>query len=67
MEEILQYKQKERMLSRREAAEFLGLKENTLAVWACTKRHIIPMFKVGKYIRYRLTDLQKFVESREML
>lgn len=53
----------EKMLNRREAAEFLGYKENTLAIWACTNRQIIPMYKVGKRIKYKLADLQKFQEA----
>ena len=27
------------LLSRRQAAEYLGVKENTLAIWACNKRY----------------------------
>lgn len=50
----------ERMLTRREAAEFLGFKENTLAVWATTNRYTIPIYKIGNNIRYKITDLQKF-------
>jgi excisionase family DNA binding protein len=65
MRKMLYLCTKETMLSRREAAKYLGVRENTMAVWACNKRYIIPMFKVGKYVRYKLTDLQKFIASRE--
>ncbi len=54
---------KEKMLSRREAAEFLGLRENTLAIWAIKKRYDLPMYKVGKNIKYKIADLQKFKEG----
>jgi hypothetical protein len=57
----------EKMLSRKEAAAFLGLKENTLAVWASTKRYRIPMFKIGKYIRYKISDLQQFIDTNKVL
>lgn len=53
----------ERMLTRKEAAEFLEVRENTMAIWAITKRYDIPMYKVGKYIKYKLSDLQKFKEG----
>lgn len=51
-----------RLLSRKEAAEFLGVKEITLAIWKSTKRHIIPTVKVGRLVKYRASDLLDFVE-----
>jgi len=53
-----------RLLSRKEAAAFLGVKEITLAVWKSSKKHNIPVVKVGRLIRYRFSDLLDFVESR---
>lgn len=49
------------LLTRREAAEFLGIKENTLAVWACTQRYDLPYVKIGRLIKYRRTDLEQFI------
>lgn len=66
-EEILRIRSKEKMLSRTEAAHFLGVQKNTLAVWACTKRYKLPMYKVGRHIKYKLTDLQKFVSENIIL
>lgn len=51
------------LLSRKKAAEYLGLKENTLAIWAMTKRHPLPYIKVGRLVKYRLSDLQAFLEK----
>ncbi len=51
------------LLTRKAAAEFLGVKENTLAVWATTKRHPLPYIKVGRLVKYRLADLQAFLEQ----
>jgi hypothetical protein len=45
------------LLSRRKAAEYLGVKENTLAIWACNKRYSLPVIKVGRLCKYRLSDL----------
>ena len=49
------------LLTRRQAAEFLGVKENTLAVWACNQRYDLPYVKIGRLIKYRRADLEQFV------
>ena len=52
------------LCSREVAAEFLGVKATTLAVWAATKRYPLPYIKVGRLVKYRLSDLEAFVEGR---
>ena len=52
------------LLTRQEAAAYLGVKPQTLAVWATTKRYPLPMVKVGSLVRYRRCDLEGFVEQR---
>lgn len=52
------------LLNRKEAAEFLGTTEGTLAVWATTKRYNLPMVKIGRLVKYRLSDLEAFIERR---
>ncbi len=52
------------LLNRKEAAEFLGLKTMTLASWKATKRYDLPVIKIGKLVRYRITDLVAFLERR---
>lgn len=54
---------KEKMLSREEAAEFLGGKASTLAKWACKKRYTLSRYKIGRHIKYRVADLQKFIDD----
>jgi excisionase family DNA binding protein len=49
------------LLTRSEAAAYLGVKTETLAVWACNKRYSLSYIKVGRNVRYRQTDLDKFV------
>ncbi|MBX9804317.1 MAG: helix-turn-helix domain-containing protein [Alphaproteobacteria bacterium] len=51
-----------RLLSRKEAAEFLGVKEITLAIWQSTQRHKIPIVKVGRLVKYKFPDLLEFIE-----
>jgi excisionase family DNA binding protein len=55
---------KETLLTRKQAADFLGVKEHTLAVWACNKRYTLPYVKVGRLVKYRYSDLLNFVEQR---
>lgn len=54
----------DRLLSRGEAAKFLGVTKGTLEVWACTKRYPLPVIKIGRLAKYRLSDLKKFIEQR---
>lgn len=51
------------LLTRKQAAEYLGYKEITLAIWKSTKRYNLPYVKIGKNIRYRLSDLEAFIEN----
>ena len=61
--EQAQSKNKDLMLDRREAAAFLSIKIGTLAMWKSTKRYSLPYIKVGRHIRYKASDLIKFLES----
>jgi phage antirepressor YoqD-like protein len=49
------------LMSRREAAKYLGIAEQTLAVWKCKKRVDIPVIRVGRLIKYRQADLDRFL------
>ena len=48
--------------SRREAANYLGVAPQTLAVWACTQRYHLPLIKIGRHVKYRKSDLDAFIE-----
>lgn len=52
------------LLSRKEAARYLKVNPGTLAVWACTKRYPLKSLKVGRAVRYRKSDLDRFLEDR---
>ncbi len=52
------------LLTREEAASFLGIKPQTLAAWSSSGRHRIPHAKVGNRCRYRLSDLEEFCTQR---
>ena len=49
------------LLSRREAARYLGVAEHTLAVWQTTKRYPLPMVKIGRLTKYLRRDLDAFI------
>ena len=55
---------KECLLTRAQAAKFLGVQEHTLAVWACSRRYNLPYVKIGRLVKYRYSDLLAFVDEQ---
>ena len=53
-----------RLLTPSETAQLLGLDVETLNIWRCTKRYNLPYVKAGRMVRYRLEDVEAFIESR---
>lgn len=50
-------------LSNKEAAIYLGVKENTLEIWRC--KHKGPRYsKLGTRVLYDLDDLEEFFNAR---
>jgi len=47
-----------------QTANYIGVTENTLSVWRCTKRYSIPYIKVGRLVKYRKSNLDTWLESR---
>lgn len=52
------------LLTPDETAAALDVTPGTLQVWRTTKRYPLKYVKVGKNVRYRLADVQAFIESR---
>ena len=52
------------LLKRKLAATHVGVEPGTLAVWDCTKRHDLKPEKIGKFVYYRQSVLDKFIEDR---
>ncbi|UPQ84770.1 helix-turn-helix domain-containing protein [Pseudomonas knackmussii] len=48
----------------KQAAAVLGIKASTLSVWRSTGRYNLPYMKVGRLVRYRLSDLAEFLARR---
>ncbi|QEC79346.1 helix-turn-helix domain-containing protein [Mucilaginibacter ginsenosidivorax] len=51
------------LLTRKEAARYLDMAPNTLAVWACTKRYNLNPIKIGRSVRYRRSELDRFLDQ----
>ena len=52
------------MLPPKEAGPYIGVKEQTLAVWRSTGRYDLPYIKSGRLVRYRKADLDAWLASR---
>lgn len=52
------------LLTRKQAAEYLGVETDTLHNWACTRRYNLPFIKVGRLCKYRKEDLDAFLALR---
>lgn len=54
----------DKLLNSQQTSDFLGITKDTLAVWRTTKRYPIPYIKVGHLIKYKLSDLERWLDSR---
>lgn len=52
-----------RYLTRREAAQYLGVSRRSLDNWA-TRGEGPRFFKIGRAARYRVSDLESWIEAR---
>ena len=51
-------------LTPEQAAEYLGIKPQTLANWRSTGRYGLPYLRAGRLIRYRRDALDRWLDSR---
>jgi excisionase family DNA binding protein len=56
----------DRLLTRDDVAQMLGVTRGTLAVWASTRRYNLPVVKVGRAVRYRASDVEAWLERRTL-
>ena len=52
------------LLTTKEAANFLRIPARTLENWRCNQRYDLPYVKLGRIIRYRMVDLENWVQGR---
>lgn len=55
----------DRMMTRVEAARYLGLRPATLEAWASRGSVLLPFSKLGRAVRYRKSDLDAFVKATQ--
>jgi Helix-turn-helix domain len=51
------------LLTPQQTAEVLGVTIGTLAVWRCTARYPLPFVKIGRRVKYRVNDINNFIEN----
>ncbi|WP_028536213.1 helix-turn-helix domain-containing protein [Paludibacterium yongneupense] len=54
----------EPLLTRKDAAAYLGLSVYTLNEWACTGRHALKFYRIGRKAMYKRSDLDAFITAR---
>lgn len=52
------------LVDEKAAAEILGTTPGTLSVWRSTGRYALPFVKVGRKVRYRVSDLEAWLAQR---
>jgi predicted DNA-binding transcriptional regulator AlpA len=52
------------MLNEKQTAAYLDLAPGTLAVWRSSGRYSLPFLKIGRKVRYHLSDLENWIASR---
>lgn len=52
------------LLTRPQAAEYLGVAVTTLEAWAIRGTVSLPFVKLGRRVKYRRRDLDRFLEER---
>ena len=55
-----------KLITPTEASKILGVTEETLSVWRCTKRYPLPYVKIGGKVMYQEEDLKKFITFCEV-
>jgi len=50
------------MISPKELSQLAGISTNTLYYWIQKRR--IPYIKMGRLVRFRVSDLEKFIDER---
>ena len=53
----------EELLTSEQAAKILGVKSQSLAVWRLHGENL-PFVKVGRLVRYRRCDIEKWLEAQ---
>lgn len=58
------FEQLKTLLTPSEVADLLGVKVETLQIWRCTHRYDLPYVKIGGRVRYKISDIESFIQKR---
>ena len=61
---VIKHQSTDPLLNPVEAAEYLGVSRDTLAIWRCVGRYNIQFVKVGRLVKYRKSALDAFLDRR---
>ncbi|QKM60059.1 helix-turn-helix domain-containing protein [Polynucleobacter arcticus] len=50
------------LIDTKQAAKILDVSPHTLDVWRATNRYPLPFIRIGRKIRYRMSDLCEFID-----
>jgi hypothetical protein len=56
--------EQDKLVDSRDAEKILGLAKGTLSVQRCRGTSPIPYVRVGKLVKYRVSELQRYIESQ---
>ena len=54
-------KTKESLITPEQAADYLGVSHKTMNKWRSTGENSIPYSKIGRCVRYRLSELDTYI------
>ena len=57
------FPESDKLLNGHEAASLLGITYHTLAVWKSAKRYNVPYVKIGRLVKYRRSELERFIRD----
>ena len=52
----------DKLLTVEEASRFLSV--NVMSIYRLAKKKVIPSLHIGKLLRFRMADLEKFIEGQ---
>lgn len=56
----------DKLLTSKETAKVLGISSRTLDVWRSIGRSHVPFIKVGRSVRYRMSDIENYIQQQTM-
>ncbi|MCR5812882.1 MAG: helix-turn-helix domain-containing protein [Desulfovibrio sp.] len=63
IQECVQQEQRLALRTEKQASEILNIPLATLRKWRCFRENL-PFVKIGRSVRYRLSDLTEFLDKR---